>query len=213
MYLQLFGAEVHKTRLGLYKLEPGRTAHGSPVWKQDGGGNRIARLSNSGWGVQRDDDVGEDKNLAWMTLTPPQKLEYPCDETTQPWQAIIGSDWKDQPGLKCQQAPVQAFIQLHGDVAESHKRRLGIYKLEPGRTAHGSPVWKQDDGDFRIARLASGKWAVQDDEDVGGQQGLAFLTLYTPSKLEYPCDETTQPWQAIINSEWKDQPELECVLS
>lgn len=53
---------------------------------------------------------------------------------------------------------------------------LVAFTLVAGRTAHGRPVWRHERGDRLIAKLASGKWAVQGQEDVG-VNGVSFLRL------------------------------------
>ena len=51
---------------------------------------------------------------------------------------------------------------------------LGAYTLVAGRAVHGRPVWRHERGDRCIAKLASGRWAVQKEENVGVQMVSAF---------------------------------------
>ena len=59
---------------------------------------------------------------------------------------------------------------------------LGAYTLVAGRAVHGRPVWRHERGDRCIAKLASGKWAVQKEENVG-VNGLCFLRVFDANVL------------------------------
>ena len=59
---------------------------------------------------------------------------------------------------------------------------LGAYTLVAGGAVHGRPVWRHERGDRCIAKLASGKWAVQKEENVG-VNGLCFLRVFDANVL------------------------------
>ena len=99
-FLHLTGPDVIPgDSLGHYALEAGRTVHGSPVWKQVGGTRRIARMAAGNWGVQQEENVGQNR-LANMRLAAPQLL-YPSDRTDKAWQVYIDGAWTAQPEAAC----------------------------------------------------------------------------------------------------------------
>ena len=68
---------------------------------------------------------------------------------------------------------------------------LGAYTLVAGGAVHGRPVWRHERGDRCIAKLASGKWAVQKEENVGVQMVSAFCACSTQTC----CFRTSRPWR------------------
>ena len=199
--------------LGYYELEPGRMVHGSPVWKQVGGGPCVVRLTIGGnWGVQIEENIGQN-GTAWLLLLAPE-LIYPSEPTDKEWQAGIGGAWVAQPQMACAQVaqlpppPKVLHLTAPGLGGEPHSCP-GYYKLEPGRIVHGSPVWKQARGTHRVARLTvGGNWGVQIEENVGVIDN-AWLRLRAP-ELIYPSEATGKEWEAFLGDTWVAQPRLAC---
>ena len=215
--LQLSGevAQEREPCLGVYHLEVGRKVHDSPVWKQAGGTRLIARLPGGNWGVQIEEEVGQDK--AELALLMPELL-FPCSSSTVIWREFVDGAWAAQPRLKCRDQSgrrTPGVLKLRGEVTQSQAACVGEYYLETGRTVNDSPVWKQAAGAGcqihgmrRIARTVNGNWAVQREGDVG-KNSMCLLALRSPESV-HPSDDTTKPWEAFASGAWAPQPRLKC---
>ena len=89
--------------------------------------------------------------------------------------SLLGNAYPPRSYLGSEPARYPATLVLSGEL--KHKPQcLGAYTLVAGRAAHGRPVWRHERGDRFIAKLAGGKWAVQEEVDVG-VNGDSFLVL------------------------------------
>ena len=135
----------------------------------------------------------------------------------------IGQRLKGQPGSmitlhvhseKAVPDPPPATLVLSGEI-KHQGLCLGAYKVVPGRSVHGRPVWRQDArherGDRYIAHLACGNWAVQKEDKVGFNEG-ALLYLADASVM-YP-HQSRVVWQEVDDKgRWFDGAGLKCDAS
>ena len=103
--------------------------------------------------------------------------------------------------------PPPVALRLEGATEEKAREHMSLYKLEPGKTSHGRPVWR----DTRNARYLLGfsgfSWQVTDED--GLKSGGCFLTATgecaSPDLLE-------KPWE-VHTGAWTPMPEVRCVVA
>ena len=84
---------------------------------------------------------------------------------------------------------------------------LGVYTLVAGREAQGWPVWKHVSQNRWIARVATGGWCVQREQDVGANDAGFMLLEDRRQVLPHDC---SGEWEDRDETGWIGAPGVKC---
>lgn len=194
---------------GEYRLVPGETVHGQPVWKQRRGSCRIFSSRGGVWQIAGNEKNESDYQHGVIVLQCgcPHRGQMP-DKLNSEWSRLEGESFVSDPSITLS-VTVNPPAKLHIKSPNGQQRCAGEYVLVVGSNPNGFPLWRQMGGNSWLYSGTNGMWIVGSkgakDRNFDCSRGVIYSNL--PHGGVMP-DKLKSLWLRLDKQEFHEDAEI-----
>lgn len=183
-----------------------KIVNGMPLWEHIGGKCWLYSGSNGMWIIGGDDAKAKnfDSTRGVIYCRKPHGGMMP-DKMVGNWLRLEGDTFREDAAVFLSMKPSTLYVVTPQD----HQRCAGEYKLLPGESLNGQPVWKQKKGFFRIYSSKGGMWQIAGNEAKEADfQGVeSVIRCEVPHQGMMP-DKVRKAWRRLDGDSFADDQSI-----